>query len=84
VAYYPQNEADLPPEQRHQYKGFDCTVRIRGTVQGRKTPVVKVLGKHKEQIQLERRIHDLKGPLAVTPMFLQNPVRIAGLLCILV
>ena len=33
---------------------------------------------------MERRFHHLKGPLAVAPMFLKNPDRIAGLLCILV
>ena len=32
---------------------------------------------------MEKRFHHLKGPLAVTPLFLKNPKRIAGLLCIL-
>jgi transposase len=47
-------------------------------------PLAKALAKYKEQSQVERRIHHLKGPLAVAPMFLKNPERIAGLLCILV
>ncbi|HWD39995.1 MAG TPA: IS1634 family transposase [Fimbriimonas sp.] len=47
-------------------------------------PLAKTLGKYKEQNKVERRIHHLKGPLAVAPMFLKNPERIAGLLCILV
>jgi transposase len=47
-------------------------------------PLAKTLGKYKEQSQVERRIHHLKGPLAVAPMFLKNPERIAGLLCVLV
>ena len=46
--------------------------------------MTKTLAKYKEQSQVERRIHHLKGPLAVAPMFLKNPERIAGLLCILV
>jgi transposase len=46
--------------------------------------LTKVLRLYKEQSQVERRIHHLKGPLAVAPMFLKNPERIAGLLCILV
>ncbi|SIO67806.1 Transposase DDE domain-containing protein [Singulisphaera sp. GP187] len=46
--------------------------------------LTKVLRKYKEQSQVERRFHHLKGPLAVAPMFLKNPERIAGLLCILV
>src|SRR3712207_9572088 len=29
-------------------------------------------------------MHHLKGPLAVAPVFLKNPARIAGLLCVLV
>jgi transposase len=44
----------------------------------------EVLRTHKEQIQVERRIGNLKGPLAVAPMFLKNPQRMAGLLFILV
>jgi transposase len=43
-----------------------------------------VVRSYKEQIQVERRIGNLKGPLAVAPMFLKNPKRMAGLLYILV
>jgi transposase len=43
----------------------------------------KVLGEYKEQIHVERRIGDLKGPLAIAPMFLEKPLRIAGLMFIL-
>jgi transposase len=46
--------------------------------------LTKVLRMYKGQAQVERRIHHLKGPLAVAPMFLKNPERMAGLLCILV
>lgn len=44
----------------------------------------QVLKEYKEQIHIERRFGDLKGPLAVTPMFLEKPERIGGLLYILV
>ena len=47
-------------------------------------PLAEVLRTYKGQSQVERRFHHLKGPLAVAPMFLKNPERIAGLLCILV
>jgi transposase len=47
-------------------------------------PTAQVLAKYKEQSQVERRIGNLKGPLAVAPMFLEKPARMAGLLCILV
>ncbi len=43
-----------------------------------------VLREYKEQIHVERRIGDLKGPLAIAPMFLEKPQRIAGLLQVLV
>lgn len=44
----------------------------------------KILAEYKQQIHVERRIRDLKGPLAVAPMFLEKPERMAGLLYILV
>jgi transposase len=48
-----------------------------------KHPITKVLATYREQSKVEKRFHHLKGPLAVTPMFLENPKRIAGLLIIL-
>ncbi len=46
--------------------------------------LTKVLRLYKGQSQAERRFHHIKGPLAVAPMFLKDPERIAGLLCIVV
>src|SRR4051794_6678882 len=46
--------------------------------------LTKVLRLYKGQAQAERRFHHIKGPLAVAPMFLKDPERIAGLLCIVV
>ena len=46
-------------------------------------PIAAVLAKYREQTKVEKRFHHLKGPLAVAPMFLKNPKRIAGLLIIL-
>jgi transposase len=57
---------------------------LKTNLSRRTCPLAKTLAKYKEQSQVERRIHHLKGPLAVAPMFLKNPARIAGLLCILV
>jgi transposase len=48
-----------------------------------KHPITTVLATYREQSKVEKRFHHLKGPLAVTPMFLENPKRIAGLLTIL-
>jgi transposase len=47
-------------------------------------PLAEVLASYKQQSHVERRIGNLKGPLAVAPMFLEKPERMAGLLCILV
>ena len=43
----------------------------------------EVLRQYKEQIHVERRIGDMKGPLAIAPMYLEKPQRIAGLMQIL-
>lgn len=50
----------------------------------RQLPLGAALAKYREQINVEKRIGNLKGPLAVTPMFLEKPERIAGLLTVLV
>lgn len=50
----------------------------------KRCPTAKALSTYKEQSQVERRFHHCKGPLAVAPMFLEKPERMAGLLCILV
>jgi transposase len=71
-----------------------ATLRARKEVEGvyvlkaslpkSKYATVDLLREYKEQIHVERRIGDIKGPLAVAPMFLEKPERMAGLLCILV
>ena len=50
----------------------------------RACPLVDALTNYKQQSQVERRFGDFKGPLAVAPMFLKNPQRMAGLLCVVV
>jgi len=50
----------------------------------RQYPTASILGEYKSQICVEQRMHYLKGPLAVAPMFLEKPERIAGMLCIVV
>jgi transposase len=57
---------------------------LKTDLPGRTHPTDVVLRTYKEQSHVERRFHHLKGPLAVAPMFLKNPERIAGLLCVLV
>lgn len=48
-----------------------------------KHPIATVLSAYRKQSKVEKRFHHLKGPLAVTPMVLENPKRIAGLLIVL-
>lgn len=50
----------------------------------RTQPAATVLRRYREQSQGERRFHHRKGPLAVAPLFLKDPERIAGRLCVLV
>jgi Domain of unknown function (DUF4277)/Transposase DDE domain len=57
---------------------------LKTSLPERTHPLAEVMRCYKGQSQVERRFHHLKGPLAVAPMFLKNPGRIAGLLCILV
>jgi Domain of unknown function (DUF4277)/Transposase DDE domain len=57
---------------------------LKTNLPGRTHPVAEVLRAYKGQSQVERRFHHLKGPLAVAPVFLKNPDRIAGLLGVLV
>jgi hypothetical protein len=57
---------------------------LKTNLPGQTHSVAEVLQAYKGQAQVERRFHHLKGPLAVAPMFLKNPDRIAGLLCVLV
>jgi transposase len=67
-----------------EWKLLEGVYVLKTNLATRSSPTATTLAKYKEQSQVERRIRHLKGPLAVAPMFLKNPERIAGLLCILV
>ncbi len=56
---------------------------LRTNLSKSKHPIATVLAEYRKQSKVEQRFHHLKGPLAVTPMFLENPKRIAGLLIVL-
>jgi transposase len=56
---------------------------LKTNLSKRENPIATALAKYREQTKVEKRFHHFKGPLAVTPMFLQNPKRIAGLLIVL-
>lgn len=67
-----------------EWKLLEGVFVLKTNLSKRSCPLQRVLRKYKEQSQVERRMRHLKGPLAVAPMFLEKPERIAGLLCILV
>jgi transposase len=73
----------LDPKALKRQQLLEGVYVLKTNLSKRSSPLAKTLAKYKEQSQVERRIHHLKGPLAVAPMFLKNPERIAGLLCIL-
>jgi transposase len=67
-----------------EWKKLEGVYVLKTSLSSRASPLAKTVAKYREQNKVERRFANLKGPLAVAPMFLKNPERIAGLLCILV
>lgn len=74
----------IDPKALSEWQLLEGVYVLKTNVPSRSMSAVKVLRTYKEQSQVERRFHHLKGPLAVTPLFLEKPERIAGLLTILV
>jgi transposase len=56
---------------------------LKTNLSKKESPATRVLEEYKEQTHVERRIRNLKGPLAVAPMMLEKPERMGGLLLIL-
>jgi transposase len=77
-------EWQIDPKALQRRERLEGVYLLKTNLAKRSSPIAKTLAKYKEQSQVERRIHHLKGPLAVAPMFLKTPERIAGLLCVLV
>jgi transposase len=71
-------------QKLQRLKQLEGVYVLKTNLSVKRCPTAKALSTYKEQSQVERRFHHLKGPLAVAPMFLQKPERMAGLLCILV
>jgi transposase len=68
----------------HKQAGLDGAYVLKTNLPKGVYSPSKVLGEYKQQIHVERRFRDLKGPLAVAPTFLEKPERLTGLLYILV
>jgi transposase len=74
----------LDEKELAEWKALEGVYVLKTNQSRSRHPVVQVLRTYKEQSQVERRISHIKGPLAVAPAFLENPQRIAGLLCVVV
>ena len=74
----------IDPQALAEWQHLEGVYLLKTNLSKRTHPIAKLLETYGEQKHVERRIHHLKGPLAIAPMFLENPKRIAGLLCILV
>src|SRR4029453_16995870 len=67
-----------------RWQALEGVYVLKTNLPARSHPVAEVLRAYKGRSRVERRFHHLKGPLAVAPVFLKNPDRIVGLLCVLV
>jgi transposase len=74
----------INPKALQRQTHLEGVYLLKTNLSKRRCPLVDTLSTYKQQSQVERRFSNMKGPLAVAPMFLKNPKRIAGLLCILV
>jgi transposase len=74
----------LDEEELQEWQELEGVYVLKTNQSRSKQPVVEVVRTYKEQSQVEKRISHIKGPLAVTPAFLENPQRIAGLLGVVV
>jgi transposase len=70
--------------RRKRLEDLEGVYVLKTNLSVKRCPTAKVLSTYKEQSQVERRFHHCKGPLAVAPMFVEKPERMAGLLCIVV
>jgi len=71
-------------QKLQRFKQLEGVYVLKTNLLVKRCPTAKALSTYKGQSQVERRFHHFKGLLAVAPMFLQKPERMAGLLCILV
>jgi transposase len=74
----------LDEEELRQWQELEGVYVLKSNQSRSEQPVVEVVRTYKEQSHVEKRISHIKGPLAVTPAFLENPQRIAGLLAVVV
>ena len=64
----------LDAEALERWQHLEGVYVLKTNLPERTHPLAEVLRTYKGQSQVERRFHHLKGPLAVAPMFLKDPV----------
>jgi transposase len=74
----------LDEKELRQWQELEGVYVLKTNRSRARHPVVEVVRTYKEPSHVEKRIGHIKGPLAVTPAFLENPQRIAGLLAVVV
>lgn len=74
----------ISPDRVKEFEEIEGVYILKTNLPKAKSTLEQTLCKYKEQIHVERRIGNMKGPLAVAPMFLEKPARMAGLLSILI
>jgi transposase len=74
----------IDPNAEQQLKDIEGMFILKTNLAQASNPLVSVLRKYRDQTCVEGRFANVKGPLAVAPMFLKKPERMAGLLYIIV
>lgn len=74
----------INPHKLARAKQLEGVFLLKTNLTRKESPLAQTLATYKEQSQVERRFHHVKGPLAVAPMFLEKPERMAGLLGVVV
>lgn len=72
------------PEAEKRLRDVEGMFILKTNLSKATNPLVSVLKKYRDQTCVEGRFSNVKGPLAVSPMFLKKPERMAGLLYIIV
>lgn len=74
----------LNPKEVSRRKKLEGIFVLKTNLPRSSHPLSRLLELYRDQSTVERRFGDLKGRLAVSPMFLKKPARMAGLLYVLV
>jgi len=74
----------LDEKKQKEWKELEGVYVLKSSRSSATHPVAKEVRTYKEQSNVEKRYSHIKGPLAVTPAFLEKPERIAGLMGVVV